>query len=61
VIEHPHLERMLPDEISTYVESLAYDPDYYRNTGKGLKKLIDCARSGIVDSGNGAQLFLRAV
>ncbi len=57
VIEHPHLERMLPDEISTYVESLAYDPDYYCNTGKGLKKLIDCARSGIVDSGNGAQLF----
>jgi hypothetical protein len=56
VIEHPHLERMLPDEISAYIDSLAYDPDYYRNTGKGLKQLIDHANQGIIDSGDGAQL-----
>ncbi|MBR7781229.1 hypothetical protein [Undibacterium luofuense] len=56
IIEHPHLERMLPDEISAYIDSLAYDPDYYRNTGKGLKQLIDRANQGIIVSGDGAQL-----
>lgn len=57
VIEHPHLERMLEDEVASYIDSLAYDKDYYRNTGKGLKILIDQATQGRIDSGEGAQLF----
>src|SRR4051812_22238675 len=33
VIEHPHLSRMQGEDASLYVESLAYDPDYYRGIG----------------------------
>jgi len=55
VIEHPHLARMQGEEIKYYIDALAYDPAYYRDTGYALKKLIDNAKTGIVDSG-GAQL-----
>ena len=50
VIEHPHLGQMIDDEAVYYIESLAYDPTYYRGVGRALKKLIDEASSGAVDS-----------
>ncbi|MCX6073208.1 MAG: hypothetical protein NTY39_02680 [Campylobacterales bacterium] len=51
VIEHPHLSRMSDDEASYYIDSLAYDAEYYRHVGRGLKAKIDSAPSGIIDSG----------
>lgn len=51
VIEHPHLSRMLGMEPHYYIESLAYDADYYRGVGHALKKLIDNTSSAVVDSG----------
>lgn len=57
VIEHPHLSRMLGDEAIYYIEALAYDPDYYRGVGNALKKLIDSASQGVVDSGGEHLVF----
>jgi len=59
VIEHPHLGRMPGEEALLYIDALAYDADYYRGVGRGLKAKIDAAPHGVVDSGNGAQLVLR--
>jgi len=50
VIEHPHLSRMTGLEEIYYIESLAYDPVYFHGVGHTLKKLIDRANHGIVDS-----------
>jgi aminopeptidase len=50
VIEHPHLSRMPDLEGHHYIESLAYDPAYLHHTGNALKRLIDGASRGIVDS-----------
>lgn len=57
VIEHPHLARMNGVEIGYYIDSLAYDPDYFRRVGHALKKRIDQANNGFLDSGQGTQLF----
>lgn len=54
VIEHPHLARMPGREGLVYVDSLAYDPTYYRGVGRALKERIDRARVGVVDSGGAA-------
>ena len=51
VIEHPHLARMQGQEALYYLESLAYDPQYYRGVGSALKARIDRARGGVLDSG----------
>jgi len=51
VIEHPHLGRMQESEYATYIEALAYDPAYYRGVGGALKRRIDAAPGGFVDSG----------
>lgn len=51
VIEHPHLFRMQGSDIEVYVNSLAYDPAYYRGVGKTLKELLDAASSAVVESG----------
>ena len=59
VIEHPHLGRMREDEVACYIDSLAYDPNYVRTTGRALKAKIDQAQGGVIDTG-GAQLFLSA-
>lgn len=56
VIEHPHLSRMKGIECSYYIESLAYDANYFRGTGKALKRRIDTASRGVVDS-DGEQLI----
>jgi len=55
VIEHPHLGRMQGQEIAIYIDALAYDPAYFRSTGHALKRLIDQASHGMLDTG-GAQL-----
>ncbi len=59
VIEHPHLSRMPGNEALIYIESLAYDPGYYRGVGNALKARIDGAHTCIVDSG-GEQLIFSA-
>lgn len=57
VIEHPHLARMIGNEAMYYIESLAYDPVYYRGVGTALKHLIDHAKIGVVDSGGEQLVF----
>ncbi len=60
VIEHPHLSRMIGDaEALLYIDSLAYDAEYFRGTGKALQARIELAKTGMIDSG-GAQLFFSA-
>ncbi len=55
VIEHPHLGRMPNEQADYYIESLAYDPMYFRGVGNALKQRIDSAVHGVIDSG-GEQL-----
>ena len=57
VIEHPHLARMPGLQALYYIESLAYDPAYFRGVGNALKQRIDRARSGVVDSGGERLVF----
>jgi aminopeptidase len=57
VIEHVHLSRMPGAQGEHYIESLAYDPAYYRGVGKALKARIDSAQSGHVDSGGETLVF----
>ena len=51
VIEHPHLSRMVRDEVAYYVGPLAYDPAYFRGVGAQLTSIIDQAQCGCLDSG----------
>jgi hypothetical protein len=44
VIEHPHLVRVQDNEIATYIASLNYDANYYRQLGPELKLRLDQAR-----------------
>ena len=57
VMEHPHLSRMIGLEAIYYIESLAYDPAYYRGVGNALKQRIDSASYGVVDSGGERLVF----
>ncbi|MES2105340.1 MAG: hypothetical protein V4634_15065 [Pseudomonadota bacterium] len=57
VIEHPHLARMPGPEALYYIESLAYDPAYFRVVGNKLKERIDRAHFGVVDSGGERLMF----
>ncbi len=57
VLEHPHLERMGGEEAAWYVDSLAYDPAYYRGVGAALKARIDSAARIEVDSGGACLRF----
>ena len=57
VIEHPHLSRMVGDEVGIYIDALAYDATYFRGLGSRLKGLIDRAQSGSLDSGDEACLI----
>lgn len=50
VIEHPHLARMGGEEALIYLDSLAYDPDYFRGVGHALKARLDQASVGVVES-----------
>lgn len=51
VIEHPHLSRMNGAEMQYYIESLAYDPQYYRGLGHILKSKIDQSLICQIDTG----------
>jgi aminopeptidase len=57
VIEHPHLSRMPDEEGLLYIDSLAYDPAYFRGVGDALKARIDKAKSGVIDSGGERLVF----
>jgi aminopeptidase len=57
VIEHPHLGRMAGQQALYYIDSLAYDPVYYRGVGKALKARIDRAGCGAVHSGGERLVF----
>lgn len=59
VIEHPHLSRMPGEEALIYINSLAYDPVYFRGVGNALKARFDNAQLGVIDSG-GEQLIFPA-
>ncbi|MGB8518110.1 MAG: hypothetical protein WCD45_09490, partial [Gallionella sp.] len=60
VIEHPHLSRMIGDaEALLYLDSLAYDPQYFRGTGNALKVYLDNAKTGMINSG-GEELWFDA-
>lgn len=59
VIEHPHLARMRGEEGRTYINSLAYDRDYFHGVGHSLKMRIDKAQVCVIDSG-GVQLTFPA-
>lgn len=61
VIEHPHLARMRGQEALWYIDSLAYDPVYYRGVGNALKARIDRAKSAAVDSGGERLVFSSAL
>lgn len=57
VIEHPHLARMPDQQALHYIESLAYDPLYFRGVGNALKQRIDRASSGVLESGGERLVF----
>lgn len=57
VIEHPHLGRMPDEQADYYIESLAYDPAYFRGVGNALKARIDSAVHGVIDSGDEQLVF----
>jgi aminopeptidase len=57
VIEHPHLSRIAEVEYDTYVDSLAYDPAYYRVVGHALKARIDRAAGAVLDSGDARLVY----
>ena len=57
VIEHPHLGRMQGKQTGYYIESLAYDPVYFRGVGNALKQRIDRAAYGVIDSGGERLVF----
>lgn len=58
VIEHPHLLRMNGPQIPIYINSLEYDPKYYRVIGPYLKQKIDSAKSAKILSGTFSALPL---
>ena len=51
VIEHVHLSRMPGPQSEHYIEALAYDPAYFRGTGRALKARIDKAAQARVIGG----------
>lgn len=59
VIEHVHLSRMPGSQGAIYIESLAYDPAYFRGVGKALKERIDSAARAVVQ-GDGEELVFES-
>ena len=50
VLEHPHLSRMKEEEVSHYIDALAYDMHSIREVGKALKRKMDVAHSCVIES-----------
>ncbi len=48
-IEHIHLARMSEEQFETYIDSLAYDPTYYRPLGHALKTILDQSQQTVVE------------
>jgi hypothetical protein len=57
VIEHVHLSRMPGAQGAHYIESLAYDPQYFRGVGHALKSRIDRAARAEVHGGGEVLAF----
>lgn len=57
VIEHVHLSRMPGAQGAHYIESLAYDPQYFRGVGHALKARIDTASRAEVHGGGDVLVF----
>jgi hypothetical protein len=57
VIEHVHLSRMPGAQAEHYIAALAYDPDYFRGTGRALKARIDSAPHARVCGGGDTLSF----
>lgn len=57
VIEHVHLSRMPGAQSEHYIEALAYDPAYFRGTGRALKARIDAAPHARVVGGGETLYF----
>ncbi|WP_273033918.1 hypothetical protein [Massilia timonae] len=57
VIEHVHLSRMPGIQGEHYIDALAYDPAYFRGTGRALKERIDRAPHGRVVGGGETLTF----
>lgn len=57
VIEHVHLSRMAGVQGEHYIDALAYDPAYFRGTGRALKERIDRAPHGRVVGGGETLTF----
>lgn len=56
-IEHPHLNRLqAPEEIDAFIDSLAYDPEYYRVHGERLTQMIQDVKQIKVVSKDGSTL-----
>lgn len=51
-IEHIHLNRMSEEQWPTYLESLAYDPTYFRPLGHALKQRLDTCKRVTVKCGD---------
>jgi len=51
-IEHMHLNRMTEEQEERYIDTLAYDPNYYRPLGHALKRRLDEAEEVIVECEN---------
>lgn len=60
VVEHVHLSRMPGIQGEHYIDALAYDPTYFRGTGRALKDRIDRAPHGRVEGGGETLHFASA-
>lgn len=56
-IEHLHLNRMSEEQWSTYVDSLAYDPNYFRSLGRALKTRLDRCQRVSIECGEHRLIF----
>jgi len=53
VAEHPHLGRMPTEhEVEFYIDSLAYDKEYFHRTGHTLQQKLFVAKTAVVHSEN---------
>jgi len=57
VVEHVHLSRMAGVQGEHYIAALAYDPAYFRGTGRALKERIDRAPNARVIGGGETLVF----
>ena len=58
VAEHPHLARMSEEnEVTTYVNSLAYEKEYYHHMGHTLKAMIETASGAVIHSGDDKLIY----